>query len=186
MKKLTLTQLLHVTALLALFACFATPALAQTKLVCDDTVTCGTGADMVVGDDLNVLGDVVSEGTKGVKYTLSWVTAETAALTSGGTANCGSSLIPAGSTVYGCVTRVTTLITGATSIDVGDGTDADRWGDNEAVTAGTVVDGDEFTAGDPVWYAAATNVVYTANGSNFTAGKVRCACLIGRLTPPTN
>lgn len=162
---------------------------AQVKNLCDSATKCAMSGDAVVGDDLSIGGDLEYFGAAhGGGYTMSWVTAQTAALTSGGTANCGTNLIPAGSNVFGCIIRVTTLVTGATSIDVGDGSDADKWGDNIAVTAGTTTTGASFTTGTatPINYPSATNLVLTANGSNFTAGVVRCACLVGRFTAFSN
>lgn len=104
---------------------------------------------------------------------------------SGATA-AATNLIPAGALVLGVTHRVTTLITGATSWDSGDGTTADAFGNNVAVSANTtadsLVDG-TFTA--PKSYAAATDVVLTAVGSNFTAGAVRISVHYIDLTPPT-
>lgn len=85
-----------------------------------------------------------------------------------------TALIPAGSLVLGVVARVTTLITGATTFKIGDGTTADLWGATVAVALNTVTTGTSFKAATgPVFYPAATDVVLTANGSNFTAGAVR-------------
>lgn len=92
--------------------------------------------------------------------------------------------IPAGSLFLGVTSRVTTLITGATSFKIGDGSDVDRWGATVAVAAGTTSGIPEFTITSPVYYAAATNIVLTANGSNFTAGAVRLAVYYTLLDPP--
>lgn len=169
----------------ALFLLLLLPtlALAQPTVLCPDGNKCAFGGDVTVGDDLDVVGDQLITGANGNAYTKKWVTCETAALTSGGTATCGTNLIEAGSTVYGCVCRVNTLITGATSIDIGDGSDADKWGDNIAVTAGTETTSASFTTGTatPINYPAAAALTLTANGSNFTAGVVRCACLLGKM-----
>lgn len=86
-----------------------------------------------------------------------------------------TNLIPAGSTVLGVAIRVTTLFAGCTTFQVGDGTDADRWGNAIAVAAGTTTTGANFTAGGAISYPAATSVVLTAvgGGADFTAGVAR-------------
>jgi parallel beta-helix repeat protein len=91
---------------------------------------------------------------------------------SGATAT-ATNLIPAGSIVLGVAARVLTTVTGATSFDIGDGTDTDRWGDNIAVAADTVTGVASFTITSVPIYSTATSVVLTANGSNFTGGSVR-------------
>lgn len=105
-----------------------------------------------------------------------WVTAEITGM-SGATAT-ASNLIPTNSQVYGCLARVTTEITGATSFDIGDGSDVDRWGAGIALTAGTTTNQLSFTANPAGWNQTATSVVLTANGSSFTAGAVRILCAI--------
>lgn len=84
-----------------------------------------------------------------------------------------SNFIPGGALVLGITVRVTTLITGATTFDVGDGTDVDRWGAAIAVALNTTTTGTAFTVNAPAHYAADTDLVLTANGSNFTAGAVK-------------
>jgi hypothetical protein len=83
------------------------------------------------------------------------------------------SLIPAGAVVVGVTARVTTLITGATSFDIGDGTDVDAFGAGIAVAAGTTANNTDWTIGTAPVYASATNVVLTPNGGAFSAGAVR-------------
>ena len=81
--------------------------------------------------------------------------------------------IPAYAVLIGVTTRVTTLITGATSYSVGDGTDADLWGATIAVAANSQSRTADFTAvGSSGATAAARNVTLTANGGNFTGGVV--------------
>lgn len=84
-----------------------------------------------------------------------------------------TNLIPAGAVLVGVSARVTTAITGATSFDVGDGSDVDRWGAGIAVALGTTSDNTDWTAGTIECFPTAQDVVLTANGSNFTAGAVR-------------
>lgn len=110
----------------------------------------------------------------GAQSRLVWVSTE---LTLSGATTAATSLIPAKSTYYNCVVRVLQTITGATTWDLGDGSDADRWGDNEALTAGTVTSETDGTAVPYGWSATAISPTFTANGSNFTGGKVRISCL---------
>ena len=88
-----------------------------------------------------------------------------------------SSLIPAGSIVLSVDVRVTTLITGATTFDIGDGSDVDRWGKDIAVAANTTTDLTDLTGTSgaiflPI-FTAANDVVLTGVGGSFTAGAVR-------------
>jgi len=91
---------------------------------------------------------------------------------SGATAT-AASLVPAGSLVLAVTTRVTTLITGATTFDIGDGTDVDAFGAAIAVAATTTTDLTDYTITAPPIYAAASDIVLTANGGSFSAGAVR-------------
>jgi hypothetical protein len=89
-----------------------------------------------------------------------------------------TNLIPAGSLVLGCTLRVTTTITGCTSIKIGDGSDDDRWGATIALTSGTTTTSANFTGTQPAFFSAANSVVLTAvgGGADFTAGVVRMTC----------
>ena len=93
-----------------------------------------------------------------------------------------TNLIPANSIVLGVTVRVTTAVTGATTFDVGDGTTANRFADDVAVASGTT----SQLAIAPALFAAATNVVLTANGSNFTGGAVRVTVHYITLVAPTS
>lgn len=84
-----------------------------------------------------------------------------------------SGAFPAGCIPLGLSARVTIDITGATSWDAGDGSDVDRWAASKALTAGTIVDLRDVTAPSLVIAPSALDVVFTANGSNFTGGKIR-------------
>ena len=79
--------------------------------------------------------------------------------------------IPDRGIVFAVSTRVTEAITGATSFDIGDGTTVDLFGGTLALTLGSTNSG----VIGPKPYYAATAVRLTANGSNFTGGKVRVA-----------
>ena len=87
--------------------------------------------------------------------------------------------LPADCIVLGVSTRVTTLITGATSFDCGDGTTAGRFGSTLAVAANSVEQG----LVSPAVNATSTTITLTANGGNFTAGAVR-VCLHYIATQP--
>lgn len=97
-----------------------------------------------------------------------------------------TNLIPAGSMVIGVTVRVTTLIETATSFTIGDGSDADRWGTGIAVALNTTTGIPDFTIASPVYYSAATSVVLTATGGNFSAGAVRITVHYISITPPTS
>jgi hypothetical protein len=81
-------------------------------------------------------------------------------------------LIPDGAVLVGLTTRVSTAITGATGYDIGDGSDADRWGANVAIALNTSSDNRDWTAGTIECFTAAQEVTLTAVGSNFTGGAV--------------
>lgn len=96
---------------------------------------------------------------------------ETLSALSGATA-ATTNLIPAGARLKGVSCEVTTLIEGATSFNIGDGTDADRFGAAIALAATTTTDDTDATADPSGWSATAQDVTLTAVGSNFTAGEV--------------
>jgi len=80
--------------------------------------------------------------------------------------------IPDGAVLVGLTTRVSTAITGATGYDIGDGSDADRWGANIGIALNTSSDNTNWTAGTIECFTAAQEVTLTAVGSNFTGGTV--------------
>ena len=84
-----------------------------------------------------------------------------------------SNIIPAGSLVLGVSVRVTTAITGATTFQVGYAGDPDAWGATVAIASGTTTTPANFTITGPIFFATATSVVATANGSNFAGGVLR-------------
>ena len=85
-----------------------------------------------------------------------------------------SNLIPAGSTCLGVTVEVTSTFSNAslTSMNIGDGTDADRWGAAIALVAGTKTTQANFTAGGAIFYAANTSVVLTGVVANFAANGI--------------
>lgn len=156
---------------------------AQVKTLCDGSTNCAVGADFAVGDDVTVAGDFTLQSPRGAISNLKFVESQ---VTLSGATTAATGLIPAGSTVYGCVAKVTTAVTGATTWDLGDGTDADKWCNDVGLTAGTACSPANATVGAPAWYAAATNPTFTANGSNFTGGVVRLSCMVGYTQAATN
>jgi hypothetical protein len=101
---------------------------------------------------------------KSVKQTLSALSG--ASVTTTGT------FIPDGAVVVGVTTRVGTALTGATGYTIGDGTDADRWGDITGTAIGTTSDNRDWTAGTIECFTAGGEVTLTAKTSNFTAGAI--------------
>jgi hypothetical protein len=97
-----------------------------------------------------------------------------------------TNLIPAGSLVYGVTARNNTLVTGASSYNIGDGTDADAWGDNIPLSANYVTNSTMFNTTSLPFYKAQTSVVLTANGGAFTAGTVRLVAHYSQVVGPTS
>lgn len=97
-------------------------------------------------------------------------------------------LVPAGCILLGITCRVTTLITGAATWDAGDGTTADLFANDMALAAGTTsgLADHKATWTAPKVYLAAGDVVFTANGGNFSGGKIRATAHFMKLTPPTS
>lgn len=112
-------------------------------------------------------------------------TVEASVNTTSGATVTATALIPAGSYVLGVTARVTTLMTGATSFSIGDGTDADAWGTGILPALNTTTSSANFNITAPAFYAAATNVVLTSADGDFTAGAVRLAVHYMQLTGPT-
>ena len=97
-----------------------------------------------------------------------------------------SNAIPAGVIDLGVTARVTTLITGATSFDVGIGGNANKYLDNVDVALGTTGDLSDATFSNPGLLTSADDIVVTANGSDFTAGAVRLTFHYIRLQAPSS
>jgi hypothetical protein len=97
-----------------------------------------------------------------------------ATLTLTGASVTAAGLIPTRSIVLGVASKTTVAITGASSYNVGDGTDGSRFGGTLGIAAGSSNIGvvGPFAAYSP------TNVIVARNGSNFTGGQVRLAALL--------
>lgn len=110
----------------------------------------------------------------------------TAVVTCSGASSDFASAFPAGTIMLGVALRVLTTVTGATTFDVGDGSDVDRYAAAVALAAGTTKDPSNGTATPIGWSTSATPVRLTANGSNFTGGTVRVVVYYLQLTAPTS
>jgi hypothetical protein len=159
-----------------------------TSAVSDGDLAAGNGTNEFFFDAS--AGVLKASGANNEAWNIQHATIELTGLT-GATATTSSLIpagfIPAGSMVIGVTTRVNTLITGATSYDIGDGTDVDRWGATIAVALSTTSGPADYTDNTIQWQtAAAGDVVLTANGPNFSAGAVRITVAYISLTPPTS
>jgi hypothetical protein len=92
-----------------------------------------------------------------------------------------SAFIPDRSIVLGVAARTTLAITGATSYGVGTGAESAKFGD----LLGIALDSTNIGAIGPAAYYADTKVRVTANGGNFTAGKVRLVCYFLEMSAPS-
>ncbi len=112
-----------------------------------------------------------------------------AAFDSDGNTHTFTNLIPAGAYLLALTTRVTETIVGATSVDIGDGSTADLWGNNTGVSVDTTTDHTDYTTAAAVGtlYLSANNVVITAVGgaADFSDGTMRVTALYIDVTAPT-
>lgn len=95
-----------------------------------------------------------------------------------------TNIIPAGALLLGITTRIVTSLVGPTSIDIGDGTDVDRWGAAEGVLAANQTSIADYTTSALQTFQVGQDVVITANGGDFTAGEIRCVAHFIILTGP--
>ncbi|AKQ75864.1 ribonuclease III [Roseobacter phage RDJL Phi 2] len=152
----------------------------------DFTIKVGTGFDIaqVIQNDLSATDfytpEVNVNEANGGALRLRVIEEELTGL-SGATVTT-TAAFPNQSIILGVSLRVTTTITGATNFDCGDGTTAGRFGGSLGLAAGTTNQG---TIGPSGNYGT-TNVVLTANGSNFTAGAVRVCLIYLELIAPTS
>ena len=101
-------------------------------------------------------------------------------ITLSGASVASTTLIPNGSIVFGVSERVTQAITGATSFAVGISGNTTQFGNLLGLSLGST----NFGIIGPNPFFADTPVVITANGGNFTGGKVRIAIHHLLITPP--
>jgi hypothetical protein len=93
-----------------------------------------------------------------------------------------AAFIPDRAVVIGVASRTTQAITGATSYGVGISSEADKFGGLLGVALGSANVG---VIGPAAFYAN-TKVRVTANGADFTGGKVRLVCAYLELGAPTS
>jgi len=92
-----------------------------------------------------------------------------------------AAFIPDRAVVIGVSARTTLAITGATSYGVGLGGEPDKFGGLLGTAAGSTNVG----VIGPTAYYADTRVRVTANGADFTGGKVRLICAFLEMSAPT-
>lgn len=96
-------------------------------------------------------------------------------LTLSGASTSWASAIPQGAVVKSVQSRVNTAITGASGYSIGVSGDTTRYGNFLALTVGTTSNNRSWANTEATaqrTYTAATDLVVTANGSNFTGGVV--------------
>ncbi len=103
-------------------------------------------------------------------------------ITLAGSSTDSTIVIPDRSIVFAVTTRATQTITGATSYDCGVPGDAEKFGSTLGITSGSTNSG---VVGPTAFYAD-TVVRLSANGNDFTGGKVRLAIHYMLCTPPTS
>ena len=92
-----------------------------------------------------------------------------------------AAFIPDRAIVLGVAARTTEAITGATSYAVGSAADTTKFGD----VLGTALDSTNVGVIGPAAFYADTPVRVSANGGNFTAGKVRLICYFLEMVAPS-
>ena len=179
----------YLLGLLTLGLISANLAVAQTQLCQSESQYCVVPNDFNVGDDATIGGDLSLFGLKGELYNRKFVTTT---ITLSGATTAATSLVPAGSIEYGCVARVLTTITGATTWTFGDGTTAAKYGTGLLLPAGTVSSSADWVAftsvatAVPFYRKTAMSPTLTGTGGSFTGGVVRVTCLIENMTGPTS
>jgi hypothetical protein len=101
-------------------------------------------------------------------------------LTLSGASVTSTTTIPNGSICFGVSEHVTEAVTGASSFKVGIAGETGKFGDLLGLSPGAA----NFGIIGPTAFYADTAIVVTANGPNFTGGKVRLAIHVLRVAPP--
>ena len=138
-------------------------ATGDVIIVLDNYLSNTTGIDYSIDATTKIIGNDQLE-IRTVEATLTTSSGATATYTNA---------IPAGSVVLGLSTIITTEITGPTSIDIGIAADIDRFGVARNVTLGSTTGLAQWTVTQRSLYTAATSVIVTANGGNFTGGAIK-------------
>lgn len=156
-------------------------------------------APIVFGQNSVERGRITSTGwtfgggtdLNGAKAALVWTAEELTLSTVGTTTDTAANLLPGNAVVLGMVARVTTAITTAASVQIGDATTATRFATLGTMTLGTTLLGLNHLQGGvatdatgPVQFTAA-KIRTTANVTP-GAGKVRLVTLALVFTPPTS
>jgi hypothetical protein len=146
------------------------------ELATDDAtcaaITDGGNAGVVIRGPLTVtgaasVGGVTTTGANSEAHACAWhSTTLTFAANPGDASKTATGLIPAGSVLHAIATRVLVTGTNCTTVDIGDGVDADLFGNDIAVAAGT-------TTNDASWTAQVMNPQLTA-GDVVITGNVNC------------
>jgi hypothetical protein len=125
----------------------------------------GTAGNVTVINPLGHLGHGTPYGQTRASESLTGMSGATVATTS---------LVPAGARLLSAVIEVDTTITGCTTINIGDGTDAVRFGTGIALTAGTTTTHVDFTDDPTGWSSGTQDITITAVGgaASFSAGAV--------------
>ena len=101
-----------------------------------------------------------------------------------------SNFIPDGAFLIGLTVRVTTAVEGATSFQIGDGVDADLWGNAISINVNTTTTAADYTAAGAAGtlYTSANDVVFTAVGgaADFSAGAIKITAFYIDVTAPTS
>jgi len=86
-----------------------------------------------------------------------------------------ASFIPAGATVVGVTSKITTAFgasNGLTSFDVGESAVSDRWGHQTSLLSNALLEGGQFRAQGWPTYPSATDVLISAGGGTFDGNGV--------------
>lgn len=95
-------------------------------------------------------------------------------------------MVPAGKRLMGIAWRILVAPVGGNPIDVGDGTDVDRFGAAVSPAAGSTGDMGDATADPGGFSVAAQDVVFTSTVGNLNGAQIRCVAFYDELTAPTS
>lgn len=142
-------------------------ASATDTIVHSATTGVFTFSDDISCDALTATGDVIRTDAKGATTKIVHATQTlTFAADPGDASKVTSGLIPAGATLKGISTRVVTAGTNCASIDIGDGTDVDRFGNDQEITDTATTSNSDATADPTGWLTTAREVTVTAVTAN--------------------
>jgi hypothetical protein len=127
----------------------------------------------IIAQSLSGSGVVFSAGDKGATKGLYSTTPESLIFANDASKTTTTSQLPLGAFVFSVTGRVTTALTGCTSVDVGDGATQNLFADDLSIADETVFSTTVATASffNPIT-SAAGEITVTANGSSCTAGVI--------------